>query len=158
MGRKVYFPGFYEREATDLIWTGFKKSTIFRSLATLEDLGFIHRKPRLIKVLPKGKIFATDPDQRAALFAQGAMQLESFVAFIEILNASVHKEKTLLALGLELRSKLGTGWKDNTAETTAKIMLDWARHANLAPGVFGRKRKGPIKGWKKKKELQMPLF
>jgi hypothetical protein len=37
-------------------------------------------------------------------------------------------------------------------------MLDWARHTNLAPGVFAKIRKGPIKGWKKKEDAQMSLF
>jgi hypothetical protein len=37
-------------------------------------------------------------------------------------------------------------------------MLDWARHAKLAPGVFTEIRKGPITGWKNKEDRQMSLF
>lgn len=139
-------------------WTGFKKNTIFRALATLEDLGFIQRKIRLIKVLPEGFEFVSHPEKRPRLFARGALKLASFAAFIEILNARKNRSATLLALGLELRDKLGTNWKPGTAKTVAKIMLDWARHTKLAPGVFARARKGPIKGWKKKRDTQMPLF
>ena len=139
-------------------WTGFKKSTIFRALATLEDLGFIQRRTRLIKVLPKGFEFVANPDQRPRLFAESALQLKSFAAFLEILTAYQDKGHTLLALGLELRAKLGANWQESTAETIAKIMIDWARHAKLAPGVFAQIRKGPLKGWKKKEDLQIPLF
>ena len=139
-------------------WTGLSKSTIFRALATLEDLGFIVRKTSLIKVLPKGEEFVSNPDRRALLFAQGALQLTSFSSFMEILESHKVKGGTLLELGLELCDKLGTNWKNSTAKSIAKIMLDWARHAKLAPGVFAEIRKGPIKGWKKKEDRQMGLF
>lgn len=139
-------------------WTGLKKSTIFKALATLEDLGFIQRKTRLIKVLPKGFEFVSNPDQRPHLFAEGALQLKSFAAFLEILDTHKEKGETLLVLGIELKDKLSTGWKESTAEKIAKIMLDWARHTKLAPGVFAQMRRGPIKGWKKREDLQIPLF
>jgi hypothetical protein len=146
------------KKDTGVAWTGLKKSTIFRALATLEDLGFIERKTRLIKVLPKGFEFVANPDQRPRLFAESALQLKSFAAFLAILKSHQDKGRTLLALGLELRGKLGTNWVESTAETIAKIMMDWARHAKLAPGVFAQTRKGPLKGWKKKEDLQIPLF
>ena len=139
-------------------WTGQSKSTIFRALATLEDLGFIVRKTSLIKVLPKGEEFVSNPDRRSLLFAQGALQLASFSRFLKILESHQVKGNTLLKLGLELCENLGTNWKNSTAETMAKIMLDWARHAKLAPGVFAEIRKGPITGWKNKEDRQMSLF
>jgi hypothetical protein len=139
-------------------WTGLSKNTIFRALATLEDLGFIARKTPLIKVLQKGEEFVSHPDRRGFLFAQGALQLTSFSSFIKILESHKDKDNTLLKLGLELGENLGTNWKNSTAETIAKIMLDWARHAKLAPGVFAEIRKGPITGWKKKEDGQMSLF
>jgi len=92
------------------------------------------------------------------LFAEGALQMESFAAFLEILNSHKDKGQTLKALGLELCETLGAGWKESTAEKIAKIMLDWARHSQLAPGVFAQMRRGPIKGWKKKNDIQIPLF
>jgi hypothetical protein len=115
-------------------WTGLGKSTIFRALATLEDLGFIVRKTSLIKVLPKGEEFVSNPDRRALLFAQGALQLTSFSRFLKILESHQAKGNTLLKLGLEIGENLGTNWKNSTAETMAKIMLDWARHANAGLG------------------------
>ena len=84
--------------------------------------------------------------------------MNSFSSFIEILKAHQVKGNTLLTLGLELRDELGRKWEENTAKTIAKIMLDWARHTKLAPGVFAETRRGPIKGWKKKEDHQMTLF
>ncbi|MGD8448697.1 MAG: hypothetical protein PVF36_05650 [Desulfobacterales bacterium] len=139
-------------------WKGLRKSTIFRALATLEDLGFIARKTSLIKVLPKAEEFVSYPDRRPYLFGQSALRLTSFSNFIEILELHKVKGNTLLKLGIELGENLGTNWKNTTAETIAKIMLDWARHAKLAPGVFAEIRKGPITGWKKKEDRQMSLF
>ncbi len=139
-------------------WTGLHKSTIFRALATLEDLGFILRKSPLIKVLPRAKAFVENPNNRPFLFAEGALQLASFSVFIEILKSKQIKGGTLLELGHELQEKIGENWKESTSETIAKIMLDWARHTNLAPGIFAKIRKGPIKGWKKKEDAQMSLF
>jgi hypothetical protein len=139
-------------------WSGLPKSTIFRTLATLEDLGFIQRKASLIKVLPKAKAFVENPNNRALLFAEGALKLASFSTFIGILQSKRKKGGTLLELGRELQEKLGENWKESTSETIAKIMLDWARHINLAPGIFEKIRKGPIKGWKKKEDAQLSLF
>jgi hypothetical protein len=139
-------------------WTGLSKNTIFGALAALEDLGFVQRKTPLIKVLPKAKAFFAHPDQRPQLFAEGALQLRSFSVFIEILKSKQTMGSTLSELGRELRKRLGTRWEQSTSETLAKIMLNWARHANLAPGAFKTIRKGPIKGWKKKKDTQMSLF
>jgi hypothetical protein len=139
-------------------WTGLHRNTIFRALATLEDLGFILRKAPLIKVLPRAKAFVENPNNRPSLFAEGALQLASFSVFLDILKSKQTKGGTLLELGRELQEKLGENWKESTSETIAKIMLDWARHTNLAPGVFAKIRKGPIKGWKKKEDTQLSLF
>ena len=139
-------------------WTGFSKNTIFGTLAALEDLEFIQRKTALIKVLPRAKAFFAHPNQRPFLFAEGALQLRSFSVFIEILKSKQTKGSTLSELGHELRKRLGTTWTESTSEGIAKTLLDWARHANLAPGAFSKIRKGPIKGWKKKKDSQLSLF
>lgn len=139
-------------------WTGLNKNTIFRALAVLEDLGFIVRRATLIRVLPKGQEFVLNHEKRPALFAEGALKMTSFSIFIQILSAHQNIGNTLLNLGLELQENLGKTWKQSTAETTAKIMLDWARHAKLAPGVFAETRKGPLKGWKTKEDRQIPLF
>ncbi len=139
-------------------WAGLSKNTIFRALAVLEDLGFIVRRATLIRVLPKGQAFVLNQEKRPILFAEGALKMTYFSVFIQILNAHRNEGNTLLNLGLELQEKLGKTWQKSTAETTAKIMLDWARHAKLAPGVFAETRKGPLKGWKAKEDRQIPLF
>jgi hypothetical protein len=139
-------------------WTGLHKNTIFKVLATLEDLGFILRKAPLIRILPRAKAFVENPNKRPFLFAESALQLASFSVFIDILKSKQIKGGTLLELGRELQEKLEEDWKESTSETIAKIMLDWARHTNIAPGVFAKIRKGPIKGWKKKEDAQMSLF
>ena len=139
-------------------WTGLSKHAIFGALAALEDLGFIERKTSLIKVLPRAKTFFAHPDQRSLIFAEGALKLKSFSVFVEILNARQTKGATLSELGRELCDRLEASWEQSTSETLAKIMLNWARHANLAPGAFKEIRKGPIKGWKKKKDDQLSLF
>jgi hypothetical protein len=112
----------------------------------------------VIKVLPKGVEFVRNPEKRSILFAESALKIASFSAFIDILKTHQDKGSTLLKLGLELRDALRANWKESTAEVVAKILLDWARHTKLAPGVFAQMRKGPIKGWKKKEDRQLTLF
>jgi hypothetical protein len=139
-------------------WFGLSKNIIFKALAALEDLGFIIRGASVIKVLPKGIEFVLNPDKRPMMFAESALLIPSFSVFIDILKTHQVKGNTLLGLGLELRDTLGENWRESSAEVIAKIMLDWARHAKLAPGIFAETRRGPIKGWKKKGNRQMTLF
>ncbi|MFZ0482359.1 MAG: hypothetical protein WAL93_03130, partial [Desulfobacterales bacterium] len=103
-------------------WTGLHKNTIFRALATLEDLGFILREAPLIRVLPRAKTFVENPNKRPFLFAESALQLTSFSVFIDILKSKQIKGGTLLELGRELQEKLEENWKESTSETIAKIM------------------------------------
>lgn len=140
-------------------WTGFSKSTIFKALSTLEDFNFINKKTTFITVQQIMFEFVLNPDKRSSIFAESALKLESFAIFIKILEEHKDTGYTLLQLGVELREKLGVDWKDSTSEVNSKIMLDWARHTDLAPGVFAKSRKGPRKGWKKllvKEQLTIP--
>ncbi len=139
-------------------WTGLKKSSIAKALATLEDLEFIVRKPRSITVLSRAKQFVSFPEQRATLFAEGALKMRSFVAFVDILREHKDTGRTLSQLGVELRARLSVEWTQGTAETEAKIMLDWARHTMLAPGVFAESRRGPRRVAPKGGNLQTSLF
>lgn len=124
-------------------WTGLKRSTLAKSLATLEDLGFITRKATAITLLPELFEFVLNPERRPTLFTQGALKMKAFATFIDILKARKDTGATLFQLGLEVKEKLGVDWKESTAETNTKIMLDWARHTKLAPGVFAETRRGP---------------
>ncbi len=139
-------------------WIGLRRSTIFKALASLEAIGFITRKATSITILPEAQEFVVAPERRPALFAKAALKVDSFATFVNILEAHKRRGLTIAELGVELRKKLAIGWKDGTAETNAKIMLDWTRHAKLAPGVFVMLGKGPKKGWKEREAGQMRLF
>lgn len=139
-------------------WTDFKKSTISKSLGTLEDLGFIIRKPRSITVLPKAKDFVSFAEKRPTLFLEGALKLTAFATFVDILR--IHKDTgvTLSQLADEIRKKLNADWEIETAKTNAKIMLNWARHTKIAPGIFAEAQKGRRKYSENKVDRKMSLF
>lgn len=142
----VRLAGFLQ-EGKDIDWTGMdiKKSTIQKALTMLEVIGFIIKRNQSIEFLPQGHEFVLNPEQRPRLFAQGALKIESFKVFIEMLETLGDTPQTLHQLARALREKLGTEWKDGTAVVTAKIMLDWARHAELAPTFYFRDRTSSIK-------------
>jgi hypothetical protein len=147
------------KENSKIDFTGFKKTTIAKSLATLEDLGFIIRKTNSIKVLSKLIEFKLYPEKRSSIFAEGALKMKSFATFIDILKThEKDMQPTLQKLAMELKEKLGVDWEYNTAETNTKIMLNWARHTNLAPKIFAEAQKGRWKGSKKNTCTQMALF
>ncbi len=125
----------------------------------LEAIGFISKQNQSIELLPAGHEFVSNSEKRSTLFAQGALKIESFKVFIEMLEALGDTPQTLPQLAAALREKLGTDWKDGTAEVNSKIMLDWARHAGLAPSFYIRDRTG----WTKKRQpavqyIIAPLF
>jgi hypothetical protein len=93
------------------------------------------------------------------LFAEGALKMQSFATFIDILQTHQDTIRTLAQLAEELKERLEGHWAHDTTITYVKIMLDWARHTELAPGVFALNRRGPTRGWKKEKiDLQATLF
>ncbi len=128
------------QENSAIDWTDFKKSTRFKALVTLEDLGFITRKKRAITILPKALEFVSFPDRRPTLFAEGAMKMKLFAAFIEMLRTHEGRARTTSQLALEFREKYGATWNDNTAKWIVKIMLDWARRTGLAPSTYVKTR------------------
>jgi len=128
------------RNGCPVDWSGLSKSTIFKSLATLEDLGFVVRKTRSIELLPKVVEFVSSPEKRPSLFAEGASKMAAFAVFLSVLEKHRDTGLTLSELGAELNAELGAKWKRSTAQTVTKIMLNWARHTCLAPGVFATGR------------------
>jgi hypothetical protein len=68
--------------------------------------------------------------------------MDAFAAFVNILQENSGKKPRLLDLGRGLSIRLGAGWRDGTAETVAKILLDWARHTGFAPAPFKVARRG----------------
>lgn len=143
----------------DWVGSGIKKSTIYRALASLEAINFISRKPQSIEVLPKGREFVLNPQKRSVLFAEAALKINSFAIFIEILRD--HKDTTrklsLSQLGKELKEKLNADWQDGTGEVYVKVMLDWARHTGLAPGIFAHNSRRSSKS-EKKVNFQLSLY
>lgn len=130
------------RQGSRVNWGGLKKSTVAKSLVALEELGFIRRKPGSIILLPDIEDFVNSPEKRPKIFAKAALKnIRSFAVFIDILQEHKKKKVTLAELGMQLKERLNVDWKKSTAEVNAKILLDWARHANLAPRSWALKRR-----------------
>lgn len=117
-------------------WNGIKPSTIAKVLVALEELGFIRRKSRSILVLVKIEEFGSDPENRHKLFAEAILKMESFNIFLEILDKYKNRKLRLSGLGMKFKEKLKADWKNSTAESNVKVMLNWVRHAKLAPGIW----------------------
>lgn len=145
-------------------WSGFTRSTVNKSLSTLEDLKFINKKSNTILVSQLFFDFISKVGERKEIFLEAASSMELFKLFIKILNKHSKSGLTLENLWIELKNemvkeKLNVNWADSTGETNVKIMLDWTRHLNIAPGVFIKTKKGPRKGWSKKQSKnQKSLF
>jgi len=123
----------------------FKRTTKQKALSALRQLGFIEVASGSIRLQPLIFSFVANPDRRPTIFGQAALQLKSFKSFIEVLEKSPVERSNLAFLGAEIRTRLGVGWSNSTALVCVKIMLNWARYANLAPGVFAeRKTRKPV--------------
>jgi hypothetical protein len=143
-----------EDKKIDWTSTDITGSTVSKALATLECIGFIRRKTHSIEILAKGYEFVAYPEKRLILFTQSALEMESFRIFIEILNEDQEHKYTLSILAENLKERLGFDWKDLTAITYTKIMLEWARHTGLAPKTF---QKNKAKS-REEESLQRTLF
>lgn len=137
--------GLHGKQPID--WRGLKTSTVSKSMAFLEDLGFLSRTDRGYRANPVLIALPDDAEKRRAALADAVSKIPAFVKFTTLLDEHSAKGRSQLLLGRELRERLGVEWKDGTAQVNVKIMLDWARHAGLAPGVFARHpRKRQSKG------------
>jgi hypothetical protein len=101
--------------------------------------------------------FGRDPKNHAHIMAAGALTVESFYCFVNILRDHAETGLALDELAVVLKRRMGVEWKQGTAEINAKVMLNWARHTGLAPGVFQivrgrRSRKRPATA------TALPLF
>ena len=139
-------------------WSDIKPSTLRKALSMLEDLEFVERKAGYIRIMPKTFEFVLHPDKRHILFAEGALKIKSFETFIEILKEHADTGLNPSELGTELRKRLGVNWKNSTAEVNAKIMLNWARHAGLAPNVFANIPRESARGTGEETPIQTTLF
>ena len=132
-----------KNEAID--WTGIPKSRIYKSLSVLEEMKLISRRSKMIFVKKDCYTFAHDEDRRKELAREAAVKWPVFQNFIEILNENASVPLTHIKLGQLISSRCAVNWKPETAKTNAKIMLDWARHLELAPGVHAYSQRGRFK-------------
>lgn len=123
-------------------WSKFKRSTIYKSLASLEEMRLIRRTSGTIMVLPECEDFAVDPESRLAIARKAVVEWPLFGRFLEVLARDGTANVTQRRLGETLSEECGLGWKPGTAETNAKICLDWARHLDLAPPRFAHSHRG----------------
>ena len=122
-------------------WSNLSSSTVAKSLSALDHLGFISRRQNSLLVHGVLLDFAHHPERRSALFREAALRRPAFAAFIDVLNECQVCGSSSVTLGQEVANKIGANWTDGTARWVAGIMLDWARAAELAHGVFyGPKR------------------
>lgn len=127
-------------------WKKFSKSTIQKAFATLEDLGFMTKTEKGFRMVTDFSAIMRAAPLRRETFKLAVLKLDVFRKFLSILDKHKVAGKPHSELGRELRELLGVEWKDGTAKTHVKIMLDWARHLNIAPGRFAqlaRKSKSP---------------
>ena len=122
-------------------WSGVAPSTQTKAMSALEQLDLVRRRPGTITINPALREFATNPDKRQAIFAERAIRIPAFIQFVAILKKHQDKGLPLDQVGLELMGRLDAKWKESTAEAHAKVMLNWARYAGLAPGVFAQRRR-----------------
>jgi hypothetical protein len=130
---------------TAVDWSGIRLSTIYKSLSMLEEMKLISKRAKSIQISPECFTFVGNEETRVKIATSTAGKWPLFKAFIDILAENRARRLSHKQLGLALKSKFNLEWKDGTAETNAKIMLDWARHLGLAPGMFTHSNRGRFK-------------
>ena len=127
-------------------WSGIRRSTIYKSLSMLEEMELISRRSKSIFVKADCYAFALDSDRRIKIGRKATLKWPVFSTFIEILTMVSSQRILLKKLAQRLSVECGVEWKPATAETNVKIMLDWARHLELAPGIHAHAQRGRFKG------------
>ncbi len=123
-------------------WAGIKRSTVSKSLSVLEQMKLISRSTGIILVGDACHDFVQDREKRLAVARSAALDWPVFKAFLSILEENAARKRGLRSIAKELVAKCDLEWKLTTAETNSKIMLDWCRHLDLAPGVYAHSRRG----------------
>ena len=117
-------------------WEGIPHTTRVKALAGLEQLGLIVRISGRIRITRELLDFVENEGQRTSIFAARALSIQSFATFVKILEEHQSLNWSISQLGLQLRKELKSDWKESTSATNAKVMLNWARHADLVPERF----------------------
>jgi Restriction endonuclease len=137
-------------------WDGIPKSTIYKSLSMMEEMGLISRKSNTIMVHPDCNSFVSDSEKRHEIVMKAATSWPIFNIFLDILNDTKYSKLTYKKIGDLVSEKYNLEWKDETAKTNVKIMLDWARHLKLAPNRYAFSHRGKFK--KNISNFQKKLF
>lgn len=132
-----------KNEAVD--WAGLKRSTIYKSLSMLEEMKLIVRKPNSIYVNEDCYSFVLNQDKRKEISKQAALKWPIFKAFLLLLNQNASRILSHREMADALVSMCNLPWKSGTAKTNVKIMLDWARHLGLAPGLHSASQRGQFR-------------
>lgn len=117
-------------------WQGVSPSMRSKALADLELLGLIRRRRHRLTVTRDLLTFVKDVESRQIMFAEKALALPCFATFVDILKAYKDVGRSHKEIANELKLKMNADWKQSTAEAHVKVMMNWARHVSLAPGVF----------------------
>ncbi len=144
------------RQNEPVDWSGIHRSTLYKALSMLEEMKLISRKSQTISVFILCHTFALDPTRRIEIARSAVSQWPVFSAFVTILIERSSSRLSHKELAILLGEKSDLQWKISTAETNAKIMLDWARHLGLAPGIHAYTDRGQFKSEDPQREL--PIF
>lgn len=135
------------RNQTRIDYADIPDRTREKALAALESFGWVFRtETGKLRVSRRLVEFAENADAREAMFREGALVREPFRVFVGALEERADAGASLLELGSIVREELHTNWSDSTTVLAAKIMLDWARAAGMAHGVFSSVRRGGYRG------------
>lgn len=117
------------KESRNINSSLFKKSTFQKTVAALEDLGFIKRKARSIELKPKLTIFVENSDKRNGIFAESIMSMNSFRIFLDIIDENPENSITFKKLGDLFKQRLNANWAPSTQKYYTRIALNWARNS-----------------------------
>jgi hypothetical protein len=137
-------------------WSGISRSTIYKALVMLQELKLIVRKETTLVITPECYTFALNSERRREMSREACLKWPIFKTFVEILSENSTHNLSQKQLGSILTQRCAIDWKEGTAEIYVKIMLDWARHLNLAPGVHASSQRGRFRT--EPDGNQMPLF
>jgi len=137
----------YEASKTNkpLNLEGFRKSTYSKAINTMEDLGFIQRKPTSIEIKQPLIDFIENKNERCTIFAKHARNFESYRIIIEILNEDFAKKMSYVELCDEYEKRSREILSRNTVKWNIKILLNWARYAkDIDIYYIGKRTKSKI--------------
>jgi len=137
-------------------WSGIKRSTIYKSLAMLDQMKLIERRHQTLVVKEDCQTFARNPVARLAIAQSAVLAWPVVKTFIQVLMANSGTLRSHKELGYQLIAELKVSWQPSTATTNVKIMLDWVRHLELAPGVYTHSIRGRFR--RAIQDAPMPLF